>query len=366
LAQVERLLQEYLSGTYPDTASAYSQKLHDFDLDVLGVSSRFHTQYTRILTENSGNIEAAVLQERAKKGAEYFYALLLDLHDLACTTRLDIDNASVAKRMKTALSDLRKLTAIRVSLLKYVSEEGFHMKPYLDRKAKVLLDAEGGRLPKEKSPKNAQAHEPKKVALPQEVKNTVLYYRLQQWRRRKAAETGKPAYSFLQTKALIAIANYAPTEPRELLRMPCFGEKSLESYGKEILEIVSGFLREKADNEQGDESSQLPAEKIADTIGREGESSWDVSLRLYKQGCSPARIAEMRDLQVNTVVGHLARFLPTGEVKIEELVSSDHIERIKQYISAHPYTPETSLSELRNSIGDDITYGELRMVLATL
>lgn len=366
LAQMDRLLQEYLLKTYPETASAYSQKLHDFDLNVMGVSSRFHTQYTRILSENDGNMETSVLQERVKKGAEYFCQWLTDLRDLACTTSLDIDNASVAKRMKSALSDLRKQTSRRVCLLKYASEKGFHVKQYLDYRAKILLDVERVGFSKDNGKKTTVAHETKKVGLPKEVKNPALYFRLQQWRRHKAAETGKPAYSFLQTKALIAIANYVPTEPRELLRMPCFGEKSLDNFGQEILGIVKDFLRRKADRAPNDGNARIKPDNIADAIEQEGEKSWDVSLRLYKQGYSPARIAEMRDIQANTVMSHLARFLCTGEVKIEELVSAGHIERVKNYLSAHPYTPDIPLSELRNSIGDDITYSELRMVMRSL
>lgn len=366
LSQVERLLQEFLSRTYPETAVAYSQKLHEFDLEVMGVSGRFHAQYARLLADNGGNIETPLLQERAQKGAEYFFEKIKNIRDLAFTTRLDIDNTTVAQRMKNALLDLRKQTSVHLVLLKQVADGGFHVKKYLDDKAKALLTVDGTKMAKEKAKKAAAAKEPKKMRVPNEVKNPILYYRLQQWRKQKAAESGKPAYTFLQTSAVIAIANYAPTDAKSLLRMPGIGQKIMENYGAEILQVINNFFHEKAQGKIDDGDEQQRAALSIEARKQENENSWDVSLRLYKQGHSPAEIAKMRDLTVNTITGHLARFVQTGEVKIEELVSSDHFERIRQYVAKHPYTSETTLTDLRNAIGEDITYGDLRLTLTAL
>ena len=58
----------------------------------------------------------------------------------------------------------------------------------------------------------------------------------------RAEELGRPVYGVLTQKALIGIVNELPISGRELLRMPGFGKKSLEMFGREILAIVREYL----------------------------------------------------------------------------------------------------------------------------
>jgi superfamily II DNA helicase RecQ len=55
---------------------------------------------------------------------------------------------------------------------------------------------------------------------------------------------GRPVYGVLTQKALIGIVNELPTSGKELLRMPGFGKKSLEMFGKEILAIVQEYMED--------------------------------------------------------------------------------------------------------------------------
>ena len=75
-----------------------------------------------------------------------------------------------------------------------------------------------------------------------DIRHPRLFYKLRAWRNERAEELGRPAYGVLTQKALIGITNELPTSGRELLRMPGFGKKSLEMFGKEILAIVQGYI----------------------------------------------------------------------------------------------------------------------------
>ena len=55
---------------------------------------------------------------------------------------------------------------------------------------------------------------------------------------------GRPVYGVLTQKSLIGLANELPMSGRELLRMPGFGKKSLEMFGKEILAIIQEYIED--------------------------------------------------------------------------------------------------------------------------
>lgn len=363
LAQIVRLLEEFLSHTYPETMNAYEDCLQAFDSQVMGVASRFHVQYDRLLTEKAGDVEGETLQERIRKGAHYFLSQLRPVHHLAGTTRLDIDNSQTAQRMAEVLFDLGHTAAVHVKLLEYVSEKGFHPAAYMDARAKIMLNMEGKTRDtqergKAERGKASKASAPKYL-VPTEVKNAALYYRLQQWRRNKAREAGKPPYTFLQTKALMAMADYVPSDMRELAAIPYFGAKSAEKYGAEILAVINEYRQ---DREAGKiKEDEDAAKKIS--LAASGEKTWETTLRLYKEGNSPARIAELRDLTVGTIVSHLARYMDSGEIDFFKLVTPSHYQRIKEWLSAHPFKPELRLTDIRMELGDDISFNDLRLTI---
>jgi len=243
LAQVVRLLEEYLSNTYPETMKAFENCLLSFDSQVVDVASRFQRQYSSLYAENS-NISSVALQERLTRGADYFAAQLTPLHQLAASTRLEVDNVQVKKRLFDSLTDLRHTSSVHIAILRDVATKGFHLDTFADLRARAEIDAEKTASATPEKKKKAKTKEEANYSVPTEVKNPALYQLLSAWRRQKANETGKAAYLFLQTKALIAISNYAPRTEAELLLMPYFGEKSLAAYGTEILSITNKWHEE--------------------------------------------------------------------------------------------------------------------------
>ena len=74
-------------------------------------------------------------------------------------------------------------------------------------------------------------------------------------------------------------------------------------------------------------------------------------------------IADLRELNTNTIIGHLASFMATGEVTITDLMPADHYEELKALI---PKTPFENLSDLKHQLDDKFSYGELRLVVNQL
>ena len=67
-----------------------------------------------------------------------------------------------------------------------------------------------------------------------------LIERLIDWRRERARTDGVPAYVVADNKTLAAIAAQRPSDPVELLGVPGIGQRKVETYGQEILELVAG------------------------------------------------------------------------------------------------------------------------------
>ena len=87
-----------------------------------------------------------------------------------------------------------------------------------------------------------KAKPPKIEKLPVDISSMDqdLFQRLKTWRNNLAKEKNVPAYVILSNKSLQYIAAELPSNEQQLLEINGIGQKKLESFGKEILALVSG------------------------------------------------------------------------------------------------------------------------------
>ena len=95
------------------------------------------------------------------------------------------------------------------------------------------------------------------------------------------------------------------------------------------------------------------------TKPRKGDS-YRLSLQLHKDGLSVEDIAAKRNLAVSTIEGHLADFVLTGELTIDELVPTHKISLITEAIQA---LGPTALSPIRSRLGNGYSFGEIKAVI---
>ena len=253
LSSITELIRRHLSGLYGQTLKEFDARLRMFDLEVMNVSGSFHSQYSRMLNQSEAASDNEALQVRLKKGAEYFSAKLDELNRWVALHQLESDNAAVEKQLKTAFSDWKESATSHLKLLHFISYEGFKATQFLNYRAKVLLEADdktgSAKSRKQKANNASKKQMEDKYVVPSEVKDATLYNKLQIWRRGKATERKLPAYTILSTKALMTMANHAPTTVEELKKVPYFGAKGLESYGAELLELISTYKKGKTKEE---------------------------------------------------------------------------------------------------------------------
>lgn len=87
-------------------------------------------------------------------------------------------------------------------------------------------------------------------------------------------------------------------------------------------------------------------------------NTFEVTLRLFKEGKSIAEIAAIRDLVVSTIESHLAKFVNNGTLDISEVIDIERIKKLEPYFEVIP----ESLNELKASIPFETTYSELRIM----
>lgn len=89
-----------------------------------------------------------------------------------------------------------------------------------------------------------------------------------------------------------------------------------------------------------------------------------VTLDLYRQGKTPAMIAQERNLSPQTINNHLAHFVGLGVLDIDEFVDRDKVAAIRQAIfQAGTENGKTAIKEL---CPPDVTYADITMVLELL
>ena len=91
------------------------------------------------------------------------------------------------------------------------------------------------------------------------------------------------------------------------------------------------------------------------------EKTWVISYNLFLQGMSPKEIAHERSLTLGTIYGHLARYIPTGDVSLDNLIPEEHLQAILRAI--HVVGSDTGSTAIKDLCPPDITYDEIRLVL---
>jgi ATP-dependent DNA helicase RecQ len=86
-----------------------------------------------------------------------------------------------------------------------------------------------------------------------------------------------------------------------------------------------------------------------------------LSFNLHKEGKSIAKIAKERNLATTTIEGHLATFVASKQINIDDFVSAEKQKIIREAIHIHG---SDSAKILKDNLPEDISYGEIKMMMA--
>lgn len=373
LSHVRRLLDEYFYKLYPALVERYAEADRLVSEQLGTVEEKFRQQYTALMQQSADYANNAHLQERITKAAAYFHRTLDSLLlSLLTESRVETDNQMVRKRMDEALFNLRESFYLKRELMKHFTTHPFGTQAYLQTKAVITLEGSdtlfNPKVPKAEKKKGRSAGS-MTDNIPTDIRYPQLYNALQEWRRRKSEELSLPAYTILQQKALICMANSIPDTMKTLIDIPYFGKRGGEKFGEEILAIIRQFIEEHG-GELGERPAPISRAELREQRRAERQAerakerppkvdTKEQSFLLYKEGKSIDEIAAQRNLSRSTIENHMAHYVAKGALPLSEFVTEEKARRIRTILPK-----ATSLTEAKVLAGDDISYGEIRMVMA--
>jgi len=200
-----------------------------------------------------------------------------------------------------------------------------------------------------------------------DVKYPALYRELLLQRDEICSDEHKPIYMVANNATLIELTNYLPDSPANLLKISGFGEAKVNAYGNLFLGIIKAYMfeHELESNMQALSPKKERKEKKQKEEG--GETDKKINTReqtflLYKQGKKLEEIAKQRGFALSTIQSHLVPYVTSGEIVIDDLVSTEKQKLILKALEKLNY--EDGLTPIKNNLPDDISFSEIRYVMA--
>ena len=171
---------------------------------------------------------------------------------------------------------------------------------------------------------------------------------------------GVTRYRILTRAVLKQIANTLPQDPAALATVKGIGKHTVARYGREILDLVADWCRRQGLDTAAVPPPDQPGQTEADLS--EGSTRL-ISYRLYQEGLSIEEIASRRSLKPTTIEGHLAHYIRCGKLAVTDFIDEERIARISAVLEQ---TGPDALGLAKQTLGDDCSYGEIKMVQAHL
>jgi ATP-dependent DNA helicase RecQ len=205
-----------------------------------------------------------------------------------------------------------------------------------------------------------EEHQPA-AALPFEE---ALFNEIKNIRRDIAQHENVPPYIILSDATLLEIATYLPQSLDELRLISGFGDIKLACYGREFLLPVKNYSAKNGLSSKIKQKATKRERKAKTERTSKASSSGDTALNtytMYRAGKTIAEIAAERGLAATTIEGHLSIYIYNGSIAIEEMVSEEKKLKIQDIVESYG---SEKLSPLKEVLGDDYSYGEIRAVIA--
>ena len=191
-----------------------------------------------------------------------------------------------------------------------------------------------------------------------------LLTELKALRKQLAYDQNLPAFTVFSDATLVELASYLPQTKEELMQISGFGEVKTQRYGAAFLDLVKDFA---ASNKL---SSQLHLKKPKRQRAASEErtairtnTTQRETLDLFNSGKTVAEISTIRKLQPSTIETHLATFVQTGELDVAQFVTPEKQAVILAILQKQD---SIAIGPVKTELGDDYSYGEIRMVQADM
>ena len=347
--ELQQYLKEHTSSFTAETTPWLTERIAELNL-VQDHARRFQDWIHAQFRLPGAPEENALLQQKIKDAIAHFEKHFSDIIYKLSQSPVQTDSRQHAKEYNDAVREIFTGLSLKRFLF-----QGFGGKLDIDawhsRKRKFITPAFAvNAYAGASSPKTESAH-------------PELHLQLKALRDAICSREQIPIYYVAGSVTLNEMTRYLPLTLDDLRKINGFGDAKIKKYGNDFLEIIISFCQEKELNSLIHEKKVKKEKKEKeDGNGKKGNTH-ALSFQMYREGKSIAAIAKERNLAVQTIEGHLSKYIQSGELDINGLVPSENIALIEAALKDFD---GGSITPVKQALGDDISFGEIRMVMAKM
>ena len=352
-------LLEHTSSFNTETFAWVEELMRKFE-KLQETAIKFQTQLQFLFQQPESPENNQPLQERIIAAANYFVTEIGLLIQFIQQSPALTDSRMHSKEYNDSIKELFALLAMKKFMLEGFNGQ-FDMEAFHRRKQKFVLPFIAVNAYAGASQKRTESIHP------------VLHQQLRRVREIICSKKDLPIYIVAGSTTIDEMTLYLPQTLEELRKISGFGDAKIQQYGQQFLDVIiayckennlSSMIHEKAQKRERKERADRPSGSKENTSqGKKRGDTHAESFKLYKEGHSIAEIAKSRNLTVSTIESHLSKFIRSGDIKIGELVSREKFILIE---SAFKDFDGGSITPIKEQLGNEISFGEIRMVMAGL
>ncbi len=320
--------------------------------DIFIVSEKFKRQLLKIFADGNLPESDTVILERISKASIWFQKKIGVIFGVFVQNlHIETDNTELRKKIHNTLKNLKKEIAVKTAGVQ-CCERNFLPSRYLRAVSAAEIDFTPEKDKKHRSPDYTES----------DIHHPELFQDLKDWRSRKAGKKDIAHFQILHQRVLVQIVVHLPENTADLKKIRGVGKKTLKNYGKEIVEMVLAYRKKHGIDKNVPPKPEKFLEKTTPAKQAASRSNTkQISLDMFNNGLTIAAIAEKRGLVSSTIEGHLSFFVQKGKLDINRLLSPKKQKIIQKEITgAH----HNSISEIKNALGKDYSYGDIKIMLA--
>ncbi|TAH14331.1 MAG: DNA helicase RecQ [Runella slithyformis] len=183
-----------------------------------------------------------------------------------------------------------------------------------------------------------------------EVIKDAMFERLRTLRKQISDKLDLPPFVIFSDATLSEMAQRRPISEAQMKAISGVGDEKYKRYGKAFIDEIVAFARE--NNQTGTR------------VAVKGLTYLD-TLELYEQGLDLQSIAETRNLNAGTIVGHLVKLKAEGhDIDFWRFIRKQEYEAIMEAARAVDYQPNTAVAPIFDYLNQHYDYGIIRLALA--
>lgn len=238
-SKLYELLEIYLKSEIGEEFLKIKAYYEEILLEIVLVEERFQTQIDKIIEYSRPTLETQTLYKRAVQAAKYFSEKNEIIFSLVYyLSKIEAEDYIGQEDIEEVLQEFMIEVELKQRLFNYLITHEFDMREFLSYKYELLALGEKLELKSYIAFVKNLSQLTQKQETPKDLELDDLYQKLKTWRKAQAEEEKLPAFCIFSNQVLESIVKKRPQIKEELLNIKGFGEKKIEKYGKQILEII--------------------------------------------------------------------------------------------------------------------------------